>query len=131
MLGETETPTIPPEQQKKGMKGWIIDISAILLKKNGFKEDAICVCTTPIKFDMDSKQDKYGRWSQFASSTHGPYKGWYGPVKTVYFSRPTWDECVKYAKQKYTIPEKVLYYEQNGDFGSIWEYENGYKKGSK
>lgn len=72
LLGDTATPKIPFEEQKKGRKGWIIDISAILLKKNGFKEDAVCVRTVPIKFDKDSDKDKYGRWSQYANSTHGP-----------------------------------------------------------
>ena len=129
LMGEPETPTIPPEKQKKGEKGWIIDISAILLKKNGFKEDAICVCTVPIKFDADSKKDKQGRWSQYASSTYGPHQGWWGPVKTVYVKRPTWKECVEYARKKYTIPEKVLYYERNANFEETWGYENGNRKG--
>ncbi len=131
LLGEPETPKIPPEEQKKGQVGWIIDISAILLKKNGCREDAICVCTTPIKFEQDSKKDKYGRWSQYASSTHGPHHGWWGPVKTVYAARPTWEECVEYARSKYTIPEKVLYYERDGNFNETWGYENGYTKGSR
>ena len=31
------TPVIPLEAQKKGMRGWIIDISGIFLRENGFK----------------------------------------------------------------------------------------------
>lgn len=131
LLGDTSTPVIIPEEQKKGRRGWIIEISGILLRKNGFKEDAVCVCTTPIKFDEDSRQDKYGRWSQYASSTHGPHHGWYGPVYTVYAKRPTWEECVAYAKKRYTIPEKVMYYERDGDFNPTWEYENGFRKEAK
>lgn len=55
--------------------------------------------------------------------------GWYGGVKEVYAKRPTWEECVKYARKHYTIPEKVLYYERNANFEETWGYENGYQKG--
>ena len=35
LMGEPETQLIPVEEQKKGRCGWIIDISAIMLQKNG------------------------------------------------------------------------------------------------
>ena len=128
LLGDTSTPEIPLEEQKKGRRGWIISISAILLRENGFKEDAVCVRTEPIRFDEDSRKDKHGRWSQFASSTHGPSHGWYGPVYTVYAKRPTWDECVAFVRKRYTNPEKVMYMERDGNFNETWGYENGYRK---
>ena len=131
MLGETNTPLIPFEEQKKGRKGWVIEISAILLRKNGFKDDRICVCTRPIVFTEDSRKDKYGRISQFAQTTHGDLHGWYGPNYTIYAKRPTYKECVEYARKKYTIPDKVSYYERDGKGNEIWNYEDGYQKGSR
>ena len=131
LLGETETPTIPFEEQKQGRKGWIIEISGILLKKNGFKDDRICVCTRPIVFTKDSQKDQYGRISQYAQTTHGDVHGWYGPVYTVYVSRPTYRECVEFARKKYTIPDKISYYERDGRGNEVWDYDEGYRREAK
>jgi hypothetical protein len=128
LLGEPVTPLIPFEEQKKGKHGWIMDISALLLRENGFREDAVCVCTRPVIFEENSKKDRNGRTSQMARSTHGPYMGWRGGYKDVYSRRPTWKECLEYAHKRYAIPEKVLYYERDGRDNEIWEYENGYSK---
>lgn len=124
------TPVIPLKDQKKGVKGWVIDISCIMLRKNGFKEDATGVCTQPVRFQEDSRIGRDGRWFQAAQSTHGVFHGWYGPVYTVYAKRPTWAECVAFARQKKDRPEKVVYYEQTANFDVIREYENGYQKGA-
>ena len=129
MLGEAETPLIHFEEQKEGRRGWIIDISAILLRKNGFKDDAVCVCTQQVVFQKDSEIDKYGRISQMCKTTHGEFHGWCGYQKEVYAKRPTWEECYQFARKKYTIPEKVLYYERDGKDRSIWDYDEGYKGG--
>ena len=129
MIGEPVTPVIPPEKQKKDGKGWIIEISGILLKKNGWKENAICVCTRPIRFLEDTRKDKHGRLWQNAETTHGPYGGWVGTPKKVYSRRPTWSECVEYAKKRYSIPETIKYMEEDANFNKIWNYEDGYKKG--
>ena len=131
LMGDKGTPEILPEDQKKGRKGWIIEISAILLKKNGWKEDAVCVCTRPIVFVEDTKVDKYNRISQWWKTTYGPAAGGNGGNMTVYVRRPTWDECVAFARKKYTIPETVLYYERDGNFIPKWGYENGYGKEAK
>ena len=126
IIGEAETPLIPFEEQKAGRRGWILEISAILLKKNGWKEDAVCVCTRPVVFEKDSEIDKYGRMWQMAKTTYGPASGWSGYRKDVYASRPTWSECVKFARKQYTIPQTVRYYERDGRDHSVWEYEKGY-----
>ena len=131
MIGEAETPLIPFEEQKEGRRGWIMEISAIMLIKNGWKEDAVCVRTVPVIFEEDSKIDKYGRISQMAKSTHGNPMGWCGGYKDVYAERPTWEECVKFARKKYTIPRTVRYYERDGHDNAIWNYEDGYKGGRK
>lgn len=125
------TPVIPLKDQKKGMKGWVIDISAIMLRENGFPEDVTGVCTQPVMFQEDSRKDRDGRWFQAARSIHGIHHGWYGPVYTVYAKRPTWEECVAYAHERKGLPEKVVYYERSADFNTvIREYENGYQKGA-
>ena len=119
------TPVIPLEAQKKGMRGWIIDISAIMLRENGYPEDMTGVCTQPVRFQEDSRKD-----FQAAETTHGSFHGWYGPIKTVYAKRPTWEECVEYARKDKRHPEKVVYYEKTYDDQVIREYENGYQKGA-
>lgn len=131
IIGEAETPLIPFEEQKEGRRGWIMEISAILLKKNGWKEDAVCVCTVPVIFEEDSTKDKMGRIHQMAKSTHGNSMGWCGGYKDVYVARPTWEECVKFARKKYTIPQRVQYYERDGRDHDVWNYEDGYKGGRK
>ena len=128
MLGDTATPKIPFEEQKKGRKGWVIEISAILLTKNGFRENMIAVRTHAVQFVRDSEKDKYGRIKQFVEKIKPKDGGWYGPCYEVYAARPTWEECVAYARSRYTMPEKVVYYEKDGDYKSIWEYEDGNKK---
>ena len=130
MLGEDETPEIPFEEQKKGRKGWLIEISGILLKKNGFDEDCICVCTRPVMFERDSEKDKYNRISQMWRTTHGPAGGSCGGYTKIYAKRPTWKECVEYAHKHYSIPQAVRYYERDGDFNAVWKYEDGYQKGA-
>jgi len=131
MLGDPQTPLIPFEEQKQGVTGWIIEISGILLKKNGFKEDAVCVCTVPVVFEEDTTKDKLGRLSQWARSTHGNPMGWCGGYRDVYTARPSWEECVKYARKKYAIPQLVKYYERTRADESIWNYEDGFKGGKK
>lgn len=131
MLGESATPEIPFEEQKKGRKGWIIEISALLTRKHGWDEDAICVCTRPVIFEKDSEEDKYHRRTQWARSTYGPPMGWCGGWKTVYARRPTWEECVAYAHRHYSLPRTVKYYERNTNMENpVWSYEEGYKKGA-
>lgn len=129
MMGDVKTPVIPFEQQKKGRRGWILDISGIFLRKNGFQEDAIGVCTRPIILEADTKEDKYHRISQTWKTTYGPAMGSCGGETTIYASRPTWEECVEYAHKHYSIPQKVIYYERDGNFNNpVYDYEKGYKK---
>ena len=128
LLGMGETPEIPFEQQKKGRKGWVIEISGIFLVKNGFKENMIGVCTHAVQFTRDSEKDKYGRISQFCDRIKPHDGGWYGQHKTVYAARPTLDECIAFGKKSYSYPEKIVYFERNGNWENIWEYEKGNTK---
>ena len=83
------------------------------------------VCTQPVRFQEDSRKD-----FQAAETIHGSFHGWYGPIKTVYAKRPTWEECVEYARKDKRRPEKGVYYEKTYDDQVIREYENGYQKGA-
>ena len=128
MLGMDETPEIPFEEQKKGRKGWVIEISGVFLVENGFKENMVGVTTHAVQFVQDSTKDKYGRISQYANRIKPHDGGWWGPNYPVYVSRPSLEECIEYGRKKYTVPEKVVYYERNSDLNGIWDYEKGNKK---
>ena len=127
LLDEYETPIIPPEEQKKGMKGWIIQFSAILLVENGYDHDRTCVETRPVVFESDTWK-KNGTWKQDAVTTKGPCGGWYGPYKTIFRSRPTWQDCLLWARENHKsyMPEAVEYYSQTGDWHGIYRYEDGF-----
>ena len=127
MLDEYETAELLPEEQKKGKTGWIIQFSGLFLKENGFKEDWHGVETRPIVFESDTRKDKYGMCQDFRT-TKGPYQGHLGGLVKVYKSRPTWKDCLKYAREngRRNDPQDVRYYTQTADFESIYKYEKGY-----
>ena len=127
MLGDPETPLIPFDEQKKGRKGWVIEISLVGLVENGFKENIIGVKTHAVQFNRDSEKNKYGRISQFADRIRPHDGGWYGPYYDVYATRPTMKECIAYARKNHPT-EKVVYYERDGHDREIWNYEEGNKK---
>ena len=123
------TPEIPFEQQKKGRKGWIIEISAVLLRENGYQADMVCVCTRPVIF-RENSWVRDGMKCQGFDTIHGPASGSYGGWRTVYAKRPTWEECQEYARKERRNPGKILYMERDGNFNETWGYENGYQKGA-
>ena len=129
LLGMTGTPEIPLAEQKKGRRGWIIEISAICPKENGFKEDMTYVCTRPVIFEEDTMERRDGWW-QRVRTTHGPVHGWSASPVKVYAKRPTWDECLKFAEQDKDTIGRIEYAERDGDWNWIHEYENGYQKGA-
>lgn len=120
VLDAYETPEIPPEEQKAGMKGWIIECSGIFLKKNGHDHDWRGVCTRPIILEEDTVPDKgaYSGWFQAGRTTRGPYHGWYGGLYRISRKRPTWSDCLKYMAERRLKdePEDVRYYEIIGDW---------------
>ena len=115
MLDEYETPEIPLEEQKAGMKGWIIEGSGIFLKRNGNDHDWRGVCTRPIILNENTEPDpgSYSGWFQAGETTKGPSSCWYGPVKRIFRERPTWHDCLKYMAdtRERDDPEEVGYYE--------------------
>ena len=126
MLDQYETPLIPVEEQKKGVRGWVVELSGLFLRENGFKEDWRGVCTRPVVFDDDTKKTK-GRWSQHAHTTKGPAHGWWADPRIVFRYRPTWSDCLKYARENghRDDPKDVRYYDHRGDWTEILSYEEG------
>ena len=127
LLDAYETPEIPPEEQKAGTKGWIIECSGIFLTENGFDHDWRGVCTRPIVFEEDTRVDKraYSGWHQAARTTKGPRHGWYGGLHKVFRRRPSWTDCMKYMAEtkRKGDPENVSYYEIIGDWaGEKYQY---------
>lgn len=125
LLDEWDTPLIPPERQKKGVKGWIIECSGIFLRKNGHNEDVYAVCTRPVVFVRDTEKKPDGRTWQYCETTRGPHHGWWGPCYDVFASRPTWNDCLTFAERNRLKehPKKTVYYEVIGDWrGAKTEY---------
>lgn len=127
LLDEYETPIIPPEEQKQGTKGWIIQFNGIFLRENGFDHDRVGVETRPIVLESDTWK-KNGIWEQNAATTKGPWCGWYGQYKTIFRTRPTWQDCLLWARENHKsyMPETVEYYSQTGDWHGIYRYEDGF-----
>lgn len=129
ILDEYETPEIPLEEQKAGVKGWIIDISCICLKKNFCKEDWTGVETRPVVFLRDTHKDRDGFTWQDCETIKGPYSGWNSGPKRVFRRRPTWADCLKYGRErarKEGYPEDIRFYSRDGNWNGIYQYEKGY-----
>lgn len=128
LLDEYETPMIPIEEQKKGVKGWIIDISCICLRKNGCKDDWTGVETRPVILLSDTHEDKDGFMWQHVQTTKGPYSGWNKAPERIFRKRPTWDDCLKWARQHMSKsdPREIRFYSRDGNWNGIYQYEQGY-----
>ena len=131
LLDEWDTALLPIEKQKKGTKAWIIEVTGIFEKENGFTEDYITVGTRPIVFRQDTYKrqnrtlDREEIW-QNVDSTHGPYRGWVGYEKLIFCKRPTWNDCIRYGRQEHREAKDIRYGERTYDFEWIHDYENGY-----
>ena len=127
LMDEYETPIIPPEEQKKGTEGWIIQYSGIFLRENGFDHDRMGIETRPVVLEEDTRK-RGGTLAQAAHTTKGPHSGWYGHYKTIFRKRPTWQDCLHWAHENHEsyMPEAVEYYSQTGDWHGIYRYEDGF-----
>ena len=123
LLDTYDTPEIPPEEQKKGMRGWIIEWSGTFLRENGYSYDSRGVCTRQIILEADTKPDRkaYDRWFQAGRTLKAPYHGWYGPFHRIFKQRPTWSDRLKYMSgiRERDDPEKVEYYEIIGNWDRV------------
>ena len=125
MLDQYETPEIPPKEQKKGVKGWVIEWSGLFLRENGYDHDWHGVCTRQIILEQDTRKDKDGRWVQAAHTIKGPFGGWYGQLHRVFSQRPSWADCLRWAAENRCKddPDEVGYYEVLGDWtGAKYEW---------
>lgn len=127
LMDEYETPEIPLKEQKKGVKGWVIQISCICLKKNGYRQDWTGVETRPVIFTENTHKDRDGFWWQCCQSTKGPYFGWAKGPEKVFRERPTWNDCLKWVRDnREDEPEDIRYYSRDGAWNEINSYEDGY-----
>lgn len=127
MLGMDETPEIPFEQQKKGMKGWVIRVAAHYTVENGFDRNMVGVEVRHMILEKDSDTDKHGRWQYAKSCDNCKGDGWWGRPKKLYAKRPTWRECEEYVRKN--RPEydgcDVVYVHKDGDaIHRIQEYKS-------
>ena len=127
LMDEYETPEIPLKEQKKGVKGWVIQIEGIYLRKNGWPGDWTGVETRPVIFTGNTHKDRDGFWWQSVQSTKGPFFGWTKGPERVFKARPTWNDCLKYVREnRQDHPEEVRYRSRDGDWNEICSYAEGY-----
>lgn len=117
-FGATVTPDIPPEKQKKGMKGWVIEITGNYLVKNGFAENAVGVTVRRVELLGDTKHDRRGWWQNARAIDHCKGDGWYGGCYTIYAKKPTWAECEEYVRTHHKgepYDYRIICTRKNGD----------------
>ena len=116
MLGMDETPEIPPEQQKKGTKGWVIEIEAVYKTENGYSRDAIGVTTKRVQLRKDTERDRYGLW-QYADTIEDGCRGdgWGGSCKKLYAVRPTWRELQEFVRERYKGLWDIVFVMKDGN----------------
>lgn len=116
MLGMDETPEIPPEQQKKGTKGWVIEIEAVFKTENGYKKNAIGVTTKRVQLRKDTVRDRYGLW-QCADTIEDGCRGdgWSGSCRKLYTVRPTWRELQEFVRERYKGLWDIVFVMKDGN----------------
>jgi len=129
LLGVDDTPEIPLEQQKEGVKGWFIEINADFLPENGYKRHVVGVTTARVILEKDTRQDRYG-WCQYAHVIEGGCKGdgWWAWARKLYVRKPTWRELEEYVKRNYKgdKPYEIVYVKKDGDaIHRICDFDTG------
>lgn len=123
ILGMDETPTIPFEQQKRGTKGWVIQISAILLPENGYEKTMVGVTAMQVELNRDSyarhnkTTGRIEQWQDATCTGVGGCKGdgWVGSPEKLYARKPKWRELQDYVRQEYREPyEEIVYVYKDG-----------------
>lgn len=118
LLGIPTTPIIPPEAQKKGVKGWVIEIEGNYLIRNGFRENMIGVTARRIELLGDTKHDRRGWWQNVRTIDYCKGDGWYGGCYTLYAKKPTWAECERYVREHHKgepYDYRIICVRKNGD----------------
>ena len=115
------TQEIPFEDQKEGVKGWVIEIGAVLLTRNGYRKNMLGVTTYRVILKRDSHTDRDGfRWqSAWAIEDMTKGCGWSGRPKKLYAKRPTWGELQRYAR------DHAKEYFESPDFDIVFTMKGG------
>ena len=121
MMNMDETPVIPFEEQKRGMKGWVIEISGIY-EMEGKK--IIGVTTKQVVLERDSYTrynrilDRNEQWQSAHCTGVGGCRGdgWSGTPEKLYVRKPLWRELEKYVREN----EKTKY------DGIVFTYKDGH-----
>ena len=137
LLGVDETPVIPFDQQKRGTKGWVINIKGIYTIENGFKKNMVGVTTVQVSLNHDSyirhnrTLDREEYWQSATCTGKGGCKGdgWWGTPKKLYAKRPTWAECKEYVRKNHKgdpYDYEIVYTSKGEDaIVRICEYQKG------
>lgn len=129
LLGENETPVIPFEEQKKGTKGWCIQIMGVFTIENGFKKNMVGVTTRRMIITQDSHVRHGHRWQCVKSIDRCKGDERIASPEVFYAKRPTWRECQRYVREHHKGDPKeyeIVYTEKGGDaIVSISEYQKG------
>lgn len=124
LMQQDETPTIPFEKQKRGMKGWVIEIQGIFLVENGFKKNMVGVTAKQVVLDMNSYTrkncaiDRIEQWQGATCTGKGggcKGDGWIGSPRKLYAKQPKWWELQEYVRQNYRKPyDEIVYTYKDG-----------------
>ena len=94
------TPVLPPEEQRKGMRGWIVEAVPY---RDGNEDDAkyvlLMLQARIVEFERDTVRTAKG-WSQNAH-TADRNMGWGGWERLIFRSRPTVGDMLKVAHKEY------------------------------
>lgn len=118
MIGMDETPEIPFEEQKKGTKGWIIQICGLFTTEYGWKRNMIGVTVRHMMLNQDPHTDQHGRWQSAWSIDRCKGDGWMGEPRKLYARKPTWKECVNHVKENHRgepYEYDIVFCEKGGD----------------
>lgn len=115
LLGEYDTPLLPFEVCKKGVKAWIVEFARIT---NSWDRDApvqfVALRPRKIIFEEDSELDEYG-WNLFYRSVGSPYFEEWGGTETIFARKPSFDDMIRFfeneaARRKYlAVPPGTPY----------------------
>jgi len=130
LLGLDDTPEIPVDRQKKGVKGWVIEIAADFLPENGYRQHVVGVTTKCVILEEDTRPDSRGSLWQSAHVVKDGCNGdgWMGTPRKLYDGRPTWRELQEYVKTHYRgeTPYEIVFVRKGCDASCrICDFETG------
>jgi hypothetical protein len=105
---EYSTAVLPPEEQKAGMRGWIVETVPL---KDGLEDDApfvlLILTARMVEFMSDTTREEKG-WSQAAQAVDRTM-GWGGWERLIFRRRPTVGDMLKIAHNAWPGTEGLPY----------------------